>query len=199
MRRFLLWPGLAGAAFGAVIQAGPHLAPGAPDWLFHLGAPWLVVAFLAGAAGGHGRREAAGAGAAALTAAVAGYYTARVGILGMGGVAYSARMAAAWGAAALPLGAAFGWAGGEARARASWAPATIGGALCGEALLLLATHGAAATFLAELVTGAAVPAASSEATARRRALALTVAGAGIALLAAGVLRHVMHAHGWRGP
>jgi hypothetical protein len=196
--RCLLVPAGAGAAFGALIQAGPHVVPGAPHWLFHLGAPWLAVAFIAGFAR-RGRREATAAGAAALAAAVVGYYVARIGILGSGAVAYSARMTVAWSAAALPLGAAFGWAGSEARARALWAPATIGGALCGEALLLLITHGAAATLLAELVTGAAVPAASSRAPARRRALALTAAGAGAALLAAGLLRQVMRAHGWQGP
>ena len=74
----------AGAVFGAAIQFGGKSGLG-PHWLFHLGGPWLAVAFLAGLLA---RRPASGAllGALSIAGATGGYYTADVWLSGPGTV-----------------------------------------------------------------------------------------------------------------
>lgn len=179
---------LAGAGFGAVIQLG-----GSADWWgWHLGGLWLLAAFLGGLATRDLRRAAA-LGSLVLVAAVLGYYATQV--LRRGGELYALQMILLWGVAAGPLGAAFGAAGGLARRRVPAGSAVLGGALGGEAALFLLTRGAAATFLAELAAGAALPIMAG----RRRTLGLAVAMGALSLMGLAALRVFMHAHGWRGP
>jgi hypothetical protein len=209
-RRLDLVPLAAGAAFGAVVQLGStHARMG--WWAFHLGVPWLACAFLAGAhaartAGGR-RARGAIAGAALMAAATLAYYAVYLLIKGPNVLAYGIAMSVAWIAVGGPLGGLFGAAGAVARAGAPrWRAACIallGGALCGEALLLLITKPDSVgrqVFVLELAAGIACPLSL---VPRRHAAwlgaALTAVLAGLAVLAGGGLRLFMHRYGWHGP
>ncbi|WP_354699838.1 hypothetical protein DSM112329_00096 [Paraconexibacter sp. AEG42_29] len=127
---------LGGGVVGLAGRATDHTTSSLLYWAGTLGGPWLLAAFLIGAFAASPRRGAI-AGAATLVVGVITYYaifglveerTSRDYALGVG---------AAWTAGALPVGAAFGWAGGAWRRTRGprWA-AILTGALLGEALLL---------------------------------------------------------------
>ena len=108
-------------------------------------------------------------------------------------------MTVLWGLSGAGVGAVLGLAGAAARARAPLGWASLGGSLCGEALLLMATRGVTRIFVAEFAAGAALPLLPRGARARVAAGGLTAVLAVVCLVLAGTLRHTMRAHGWAGP
>jgi hypothetical protein len=85
-----------GVAFGLAVQYGDH-ALGSFRAAVWIGAPWLLVAFAAGALVRQGRRVAAATGAGVLTSATAAYYLV---VAAHGSLLYAAAMTVAWGAVA---------------------------------------------------------------------------------------------------
>ena len=198
---------VAGAAFGAAVQAGNDV-PDVPRWLWHLGVPWLGVAFGLGALERAPRRGAL-IGAVAMVAATVAYYVADAVLAHHGLLTPNGRvMVLAWGAVGALAGAAFGAAGAVARAatggRRAAALALLGGALAGEAALLLllkpAGPASRAVFAAELVVGLALPVALLGDRARAAlAVGLTCVAMTGSVVAVSGVRHALHQAGWKGP
>jgi hypothetical protein len=116
-------------------------------------------------------------------------------------------MTVAWTAVGVPLAGVFGAAGAVARAGSPrWRAACValvGGALSGEAVLLLSTKPTSVgrpVFALELAAGLACPLhllLRQRSPALGAALTAVVAGCGV--VAGGGLRLFMHRHGWQGP
>jgi hypothetical protein len=172
-----------------------------------LGAPWLAVAWLVGAAAGS-RSRAAASGAAALVLGTGGWYllTVMAAASGWAAASYAVPVAAAWGAVALGAGTLFGFAGGVWRdgnppARAA-SVALLSGALAGEALLLMRTwsgRAADAVLCVELAAAVAVLL-----LARRRVpMGVTLLLFAVATVAVsgseGIVRDALRLAGWAGP
>jgi hypothetical protein len=172
-----------------------------------LGAPWLAVAWAVGAFAGSRMRGAAG-GAAALVLGTGAWYLLTVVAAASGWAAahYAVPVAAAWGAVSLGAGAIFGFAGaawrdGNLLARGA-SIALLGGALAGEALLLMqewSGRAANAVLSLELAAGLAVVLLAR----RRIPLGITlglfaIATVGVAQIE-GVVREALRLAGWGGP
>jgi hypothetical protein len=193
----------AGFALGTSGRASDHLPP-LLHWAGAVGALWLIGAFAVGALAG-GRRAAALAGAVAIVSGVAAYYMLMHWVEHRAGLRYAVIVGVAWGAGGALVGALFGWAGhawrhGSPRLRPVGV-AVLGGALLGEAVLLLdrwRSPDARAVLLAELVLGVTLPLALA---GRRRgvlALGATAVVATMAVVLEAALRIAMHRVGWRG-
>jgi Family of unknown function (DUF6518) len=191
-----------GVALGVAARASNY-GGGDLTLLFVLGAPWLVVAFGAGASA---RTPAVGAlaGAVALTVAVAVYYALMLRVEGRASPHYALGMTVLWGAAGAAVGALFGAAGATLR-KGSLSRAVgftvLGGALAGEAAFFLARRGieapGGAVLAGELVAGVLLVLVAAW-PRRSRVLAL---GATVAVAAGvddGALRALMRTKGWGG-
>jgi hypothetical protein len=193
---------LAGLVLAAVVWGvSQHVVDGAPGgaWLSALGAPWLVLAFAAGAMSG---KRAPVVGALSLFVAVGAYYIPFL-FMDAGVARYAVKVGLAWGIVAAALGALFGAAGAAWRrdprsTLGTLAAALPVGALAGEALLLRRewfSAGAPEALRVELTAAVLVAAF----TIRRP---LGFAAALIAALTAGVaadeLRDLLRAAGWQG-
>lgn len=153
---------LAGVGLGVASRLGDDLA-GGWSWVANVGGPWLVLAFVVGAAG-PSSRQAAARGAATMACAVGAYY-AWIALVQHGAGRHDlAAMAALWAVVGVASGAVFGaagrsWRAGRRLGRLAGA-ALLSAALVGEAALLLPAGqpaGARAVLLAELVIGGALP------------------------------------------
>lgn len=203
MRRVPTWILIAlpaGAAVGAVGRLSDHMPLVALRWSASLGALWLLGAFAVGAR--TGRRRGAAAGALALVTGVVAYYLLMWLVEERATAAYSLRMIVLWGLASLAVGALFGhlgqlWRDGRRRELPA---AVLGGALVGEAALLLGawqSPAARLVLLAQLAAGALLALTLAP---TRRVHALAGAGMMAVAMAAGAdaLRDALHAAGWRG-
>lgn len=130
---------ISGIALGAAARIGVHVGTPA-GWLLRLGVPWLLVPFAVGATL-RAPAKGASAGAVAMLAAVATYYTLKVGVEHRASTAYGLQMTALWGGIGVLAGLGFGIVGALARDRRSLvraaATALMSGALAGEAVLML--------------------------------------------------------------
>ena len=176
------------------------VAPGG-SWVTALGAPWLVMAFAAGAL--MPRREwGAAAGAAFIVLAVGVYYVAFLDE-GAGVARYAVKVGLAWGAVGVLLGALFGAGGAVWRAAPRSRPGALAaaiavGALAGEALLLRRewfSAGAPEALRLELLAAVLLAAATFR---RPLALGAGVAAALLAVVAADELRELLRVVGWQG-
>lgn len=196
-----------GVALGALVGVGARVArtmPAEGPLLASLGAPWLVMAFAAGALAG-GRWPGALAGAATIVTGTLTYYVLYTLMSAGAGAHYAMAMIIAWSAAGGLVAAGFGYAGSAwRRARGplgrAAAAAMVGGALIGEALLLRvewASRSAERALAAELIAGVAVALLLAPG---RRVLALLLSGvaAGVFVLGEGVVRETLRAAGWVG-
>ena len=203
MRRVPTWILIAlpaGAVVGAVGRVSDHLPLLTLRWSASLGALWLLGAFAVGALCG-GRRGAM-AGALALVNGVGTYYLLMWMVEARATGDYALRMIVLWGLAAVAVGALFGhlgelWRDGRRRELPA---AALGGALLGEAALLLGawqSPAARLVLLAQLAAGALL--ALTLAPARRlHALAGAAIVAVAMAVAADSLRDTLHAAGWLG-
>lgn len=173
-------------------------------WISRLGGPWLLTAFLVGAFVGE-RRLGALAGGAALAIGTAVYYAVFHFVEHDIGLAYAVVVGTAWAAVGVLIGGAFGYAGAAWRARDRWARvvamAALGGALIGEAVLLMTRWDdptAHAILLAELVVGALLPFAASRRRDWPAALALGATFAVSAVVLEAYARAALRAVGWGG-
>ncbi|MCW3013520.1 MAG: hypothetical protein JWO02_612, partial [Solirubrobacterales bacterium] len=105
---------LIGVATGIAGRASDHVSSSLLSWAGTLGGPWLLAAFAIGAFAGSRRRGAA-VGAAALTVGVVTYYTVFRLVEERTSTPYALVIGSAWVIGSLPIGAAFGWAGGAWR------------------------------------------------------------------------------------
>ncbi len=193
----------AAVAGGIVVGVGGRLLDQFPartvHWFSAMGAPWLVVAFVVGAAVGH-RRVGAYAGGAALGLGVLLYYAIFHWVEGTFGLGYIVPVALGWTAGAVAAGAVFGWAGAAWWQRCgAWATAALAGALVGEAMLLgtlwskpLATR----LLVIEAVLGVACALLLTR--DRLRALVLTGGVAVTVVVAELTVREGLRAVGWLG-
>ena len=203
-RRLLMVAGLvlAGAAWGWFSQRG-----GGHDlvrWFTALGAPWLLVAFAAGALV-RDRRTALVAGSLTILAGVGAYYVSML-TLTEGAFRYAAKVGLAWGFVGIFAGALLAWAGalwrsgrGAAAATAAAVPCAV---LAGEVLALRDewwSPGARAVLLAEMAGAALLLAVLAP---RDRRVVLTCAVAiGLAVMCGAVegdVRETLRAAGWAG-
>lgn len=143
-RDFLI-AGAAGLLWGLLSWWGDDSSLTFVRALVNTAGPWLLIAFAMGA---RAKEALPGAllGAAALLAAIVGYYVSiELFDAERAPDRVSFRAGWAWATAALPVGAFFGLAGAAWRAGflAPIALGVLGGALFGEGLLLLNDHGAA--------------------------------------------------------
>ena len=193
---------LAGIALGVAGRLSDYLGPGAA-LLFALGGPWFIVAFAVGATA---RRPVTGAigGGVALVVSVAVYYALMLAVERRTGRGYAMSMTILWGAAAVPCGLLFGAAGALWRDRRedlrAAGLALLGGALAGEALLLLARGGPNSggwVLPCELLGGIALVLAASR-TAPRLPVTIGTTAAAFSASAGGALRLLMRARGWGG-
>lgn len=185
-----------GVGLGLLGRVSDHLPP-LVRWSASLGGPWLVAAWLLGAVSGR-RREAAACGAVALCVGVATYYAVFLVVERATSPLYAVAMTLAWGAAAIPIGAAFAAAGAD-RGR-PFAVAVLAGALVAESLLLLpAWESPVAQALLRMELAAGVLLALGFAGRRApQALALTVPVAAVLLVAELCVREALWAVGWAG-
>jgi hypothetical protein len=192
-----------GVAFGLAVQYGDH-ALGSFRAAVWIGAPWLLVAFAAGALVRRGRRVAAATGAGVLTSATAAYYLV---LAAHGSLLYAAAMTVAWGAVAALVGAGCAVAGATWRSGrgpgAAIAGAVPGAAATAEGILLLGVwRGAGATLvlLAETAVGLTLTAGHVRSSTR---IGLAVAAAAVLVVAFMLgehqLRAGLRAAGWAGP
>jgi hypothetical protein len=175
-------------------------------WISRLGAPWLLTAFLVGAYVGE-RRRGALAGGAALAIGTAVYYFVFHFVEGTIGLGYAVVVGAAWAAVGVLIGGAFGYAGAAWRGRPAdrWtrtiAMAALGGALIGEAVLLMTRWDdptAHAILLVELAIGALLPFVASRRREWPAALALGMTFATCAIVLGAYARAALRAVGWGG-
>ena len=174
-------------------------------WTSRLGAPWLMTAFAVGAVVAD-RRRGALAGGAALAIGTAVYYAVFHFVEQRIGLGYAVVVGGAWAAVGVGIGAVFGYAGAAWRAPGErWArviaTAALGGALIGEAVLLMTRWDdptAHAILTAELAIGALIPFVA----ARRRdwpaALALGTTFAVTAVVLEAYARAALRVVGWGG-
>lgn len=196
-----------GLTLGVLLGVGVRIArtmPAEGPLIASLGAPWLVVAFIAGFLAG-GRWAAALAGATTVVIGTLTYYALYVLTTAGGGARYALIMTVAWSAAGAGVAAGFGYAGSAwRRARAPLGRAATGaivaGALVGEAVLLRAewaSSSAQRALMTELLAGLTV--ALVLAPGRRLvALILTAGAAGLFVIGEGVVRETLRAAGWVG-
>jgi hypothetical protein len=194
-----------GVALGALIGVGARMArtmPADGPLVASLGAPWLVIAFAAGALAG-GRGMAALAGATTVVTGTLTYYALYA--LAGGGGRYALIMTVAWSGAGAAVAAGFGCAGSAwRRARAPLGRAAtagiVAGALVGEAVLLgveWASPWAERALVTELLAGLLI--AVVLAPGRRVvALIFTAAAAGVFVIGEGLVRETLRAAGWVG-
>jgi hypothetical protein len=197
---------LSGVAIGVAGRASDHVSSSLLYWAGTLGGPWLVAAFTLGAFAGS-RRRGATAGAVALAVGVITYYAVFRLVEERTSTVNAVVVGTAWTLGALPIGAAFGWAGGAWRRTRGprWA-AVVAGALVGEALLLWleGRHGGGPWGREDAVTALqtqaliGVGAALVLARARLRALAWTGGVALVVVLAEAAVRETLRATGWAG-
>jgi hypothetical protein len=197
--------------FGFAAQAGDHFIA-TPYMLTSLGAPWLILAFAAGATTRRTRHGAL-AGGVVLVVATAAYYTVLLGQHGPGSARYAALMLFGWGAAASLAGVVLGAAGSQwrrgARAasdaarrhRAFLAAAALpGAALVAEAVVLFAEPrfvDAQRLLALEAFAGVALWCV----LARGRLVVTVTAGLLLVVpmaLATDGIRSALHAAGWAG-
>jgi hypothetical protein len=194
---------MVGAAWGVGGQAADRVIGG--KYLTALGAPWLVLAFLAGALlpRRSGPWTAAAAGAALLVAGVFAYYVVHALRRGFYDRTTMVLVVVAWSFAAVAAGGLFGAAGHHWRRTGhGWAGALPAAALLGEAFALAGqwrSPGAHAAVTLELRGGVALLAAV--AARSRRATPVLAAAAGLAIVC-GVaeieVRELARAAGWSG-
>jgi hypothetical protein len=173
-------------------------------WTSRLGAPWLVTAFAVGAVVGE-RRRGALAGGAALAIGTAVYYFVFHFVEHRIGLGYALVVGAAWALVGVGIGGAFGYAGAAWRARDRWARivaiAALGGALAGEAVLLMTRWDdptAHAILLAELALGALIPFTFARRREWPAALALGMTFAVTAIVLEAYARAALRVVGWGG-
>jgi hypothetical protein len=175
-------------------------------WLSRLGAPWLFTAFVVGALVGS-RREGAAAGGASLAIGTAVYYFVFWFVEHRIGLGYGVVVGTAWAVVGLGIGAVFGYAGAAWRAQPGdrWArvvaTAALGGALIGEAVLLMTRWDdptAHSILLGELVVGALIPFAAARRRDLPAALALGMTFAMVAIVLEAYARAALRAVGWGG-
>jgi hypothetical protein len=173
-------------------------------WLSRLGAPWLLTAFLVGAWVGT-RRAGALAGGAALAIGTAVYYFVFHFVEHRIGLGYGVVVGSAWALVGLGIGGAFGYAGAAWRAPDRWARivsmAALGGALIGEAVLLMTRWNdptAHAILLGELVVGALIPFVAARRREWPAALALGMTFAVTAVVLEAYARAALRVVGWGG-
>ena len=189
-----------GLLLGAAGQTADHLLHEL-RWAAALGAPWLAVAFLAGALA-RDRIAAAVAGAVALVVATVTYYAVnRAG----GGLAGSAVIVVGWSAACVLAGGGFALAGAAWRTGGSLGrpagAAVLAGALVGEAVLLASEwpdRAVQVVLTTELAAGAALPFLLARGRAVPAALLLTAVCAVALGTAEAEVRDALRAVGWRG-
>jgi hypothetical protein len=197
---------LFGVAIGIAGRATDHVSSSLLYWAGTLGGPWLLTAFAVGAFTGSRRRGAA-AGAVALAVGVVTYYAVFRLVEERTSTLDAVVVGTAWTLGALPIGAAFGWAGGAwRRTRGPRWTAVLAGALVGEALLLWLQgrlvggtwrqEDAVIALQTQAVIG--VGAALVLARARMRALAWTGGVAPAAVVAEAAVRETLRATGWAG-
>jgi hypothetical protein len=180
---------------GWVADHGPPLV----QWTSAIAAVWLLGAFSVGALSGHRIRAAAG-GALTIIVGVATYYVLFHFVSNTVTLRYGVIVGVGWATLGTAIGAVLGWAGDAWRRGRAIGPAIVGGALTGEAMLLLSewhNRTARAVLLCELVFGAMLPFA----LARKRlvqAVALTAVVAMVVLGLESSIRDAMRAAGWRG-
>jgi hypothetical protein len=175
-------------------------------WLSRLGAPWLFTAFVVGAWVGS-RRQGALAGGAALAIGTAVYYFVFHFVEHRIGLGYAVVVGTAWAAVGVGIGAVFGYAGAVWRGQPGdrWArivaTAALGGALIGEAVLLMTRWDdptAHAILVAELVVGALLPFVAARRREWPAALALGMTFATVAIVLEAYARAALRAVGWGG-
>lgn len=193
----------AGAAWGWFGQVGDQVF--LLRWLTGLGAPWLLVAFAAGALV-RDSRAALVAGAAVTVVGIGAYYASMVAIVGPDTLRYAARIGLAWGFVGVLAGALFGWAGavwrgghGGAAAIAAAVPFAV---LAGEVLALSGewfSPGARLALTLELTAAGVLLAAL---VPKDRRFAITVGAAVVLALILGMaeadVRETLRAAGWSG-
>jgi hypothetical protein len=183
---------------GADLPHGDELAA-AGRAAVALGAPWLCVAWLVGAAAG-GRLSGAVAGGLALALATVAWYSLSVAAGGRATIYYAWPVAPAWALVALGAGVACGLAGAAWRSGHASALALPAGALAGEAMLLAGQwtgRAAQAVLTLELLLAAAL----TLVIARRRpaALPLVLVAAVAMAIGADAVRDALRSVGWEGP
>lgn len=188
---------LVAVAWGVLGHAGDAVAGG--RWLTSLGAPWLIVAFAAGAFAGPRPVRGALAGPLVLVVATAAYYAFFVHR--GGSHLYAVVMTFGWSFAAMAAGAAAGWAGAAARGGDLRAALLPGAALLAEAVLLglewQSLGGRAAVLLEGAVGGVLLAAVlHRRPTARHVAVAVLLVLACLALEAQ--TRGALRTMGWAG-
>ena len=186
-----------GLAGRVAVQTLPHGQAGSAA--VALGAPWLVVAWLVGAAATQ-RWIGALAGGAALVLATVAWYALSVAGGGLATVYYAWPVAPAWAVVALVAGGAFGLAGAAWRRGSVAALVLPAGALAGEALLLAGEwtgRAAEAALTLELLAAAAL----SGLVARRRPafVPLVVVVAVACAVGEDAVRDALRGAGWAGP
>ena len=180
---------------GWVADHGPPMI----QWTSAIAAVWLLGAFSVGALAG-GRMRATAGGALTIIVGVATYYVLFHFVSYTVTLRYGVIVGIGWATLGTAIGAVLGWAGHAWRRGRAVGPAILGGALAGEAMLLLGeweNRTARAVLLCELVFGAVLPFA----LARRRlvpAVALTAVVAMVVLGVESENRDAMRAAGWRG-
>jgi hypothetical protein len=192
-----------GVAIGLIGRASVQPAE-VTAWVSRLGAPWLLTAFLVGAFV-RDRRLGALSGGAALAIGTAVYYAVFHFIEHSIGLGYAVVVGTAWAMVGLLVGAVFGYAGAAWRVRDRWARivamAALGGALIGEAVLLMTRWDdptAHAILLAELAVGALIPFVASRRREWPAALMLGMTFAMTAVVLEAYTRAALRAVGWGG-
>jgi Family of unknown function (DUF6518) len=175
-------------------------------WLSRLGAPWLFTAFVVGACVGS-RRQGAAAGGASLAIGTAVYYFVFWFVEHRIGIGYGVVVGTAWAGVGVGIGAVFGYAGAAWRSQPGdrWArivaTAALGGALIGEAVLLMTRWDdptAHAILLGELMIGALIPFLAARRREWPAALALGMTFAMVAIVLEAYAREALRAVGWGG-
>ena len=173
-------------------------------WTSRLGAPWLVTAFVVGAVVAD-RRHAALAGGATLAIGTAVYYAIFHFVEHDIGLGYAVVVGAAWATVGVGIGGVFGYAGAAWREHGGWsrvvATAALGGALIGEAVLLMTRWDdptAHAILTAELALGAVLPFAVARWRQWPAALALATTFAVGAIVLEAYTRAALRVVGWGG-
>jgi hypothetical protein len=192
-----------GVAIGLVGRASVQTTE-VVAWLSRLGAPWLLTAFLVGAWVGT-RRAGALAGGAALAIGTGVYYFVFHFVEHRIGLGYAVGVGFAWAVVGVGIGGAFGYAGAAWRAPDRWARivsmAALGGALIGEAVLLMTRWDdptAHAILLGELAVGALIPFVAARRREWPAALALGMTFAVTAVVLEAYARAALRAVGWGG-
>ncbi|MFY9265116.1 MAG: DUF6518 family protein [Solirubrobacterales bacterium] len=193
-----------GVTVGLAGRATDHVDSDVVSWLGVVGAPWLLVAFITGAAI-RDRRSAVVAGALSQALAVAVYYFVMLKVEHRAGREYAVVMTLGWATLAALSGGVFAYFGALIHARSSRgrvvALTVCCGMLIGEAIFGFAvwSDSAARTVLtAELAAGVAALALFAPRGHAGRVVALTVSVALAAALAEAGIVGAMLEVGWAG-